>query len=192
MDYKYVNDYELIYMIRENDEDTNDFLFSKYLSVIKKISSKYFLYAKDRGVEFDDLIQEGYIGLASAINSFKDNMDSTFYTFACLCIERQIRTFCKKTGSNKQEVLNQALSRDYDNLVQIYSPYNISFDKEIISMESFLFYKNLFSLKHSTVFELRYNGFSYQEISELLDIPINTVDSRLCKIRKILKQTQKN
>ena len=191
MDYKCVNDYELIYMIRENDEDTSDFLFNKYSSIIKKISSKYFLYAKDRGVEFDDLIQEGYVGLSSAVNSFKDNMDSTFYTFACLCIERQIKTYCKRVGSNKQEVLNQALSRDYDNLVQIYSPNYSSFDNEIISKDSFISYKNLFSLKHSTVFELRYNGFSYQEISELLDIPINTVDSRLCKIRKVLRQAQK-
>lgn len=191
MDYKCVNDYELIYMIRENDEDTSDFLFNKYSSIIKKISSKYFLYAKDRGVEFDDLIQEGYVGLSSAVNSFKDNMDSTFYTFACLCIERQIKTYCKRVGSNKQEVLNQALSRDYDNLVQIYSSNYSSFDNEIISRDSFISYKNLFSLKHSTVFELRYNGFSYQEISELLDIPINTVDSRLCKIRKVLRQAQK-
>lgn len=191
MDYKHANDYELIYMIRENDEDINEFLYSKYSSVVKKISSKYYLYARDRGVEFDDLVQEGYIGLSSAINSFKENMDSTFYTFACLCIERQIRTFCKKVGSNKQEILNQALSRDYDNLVQIYSSSYLSFDKEFMSKESFVSYKNLFSLKHSTVFELRYNGFSYQEISELLDIPINTVDSRLCKIRKVLKQTQK-
>jgi len=191
MDYKCVNDYELIYMIRENDEDTSDFLFNKYSSIIKKISSKYVLYAKDRGVEFDDLIQEGYVGLSSAVNSFKDNMDSTFYTFACLCIERQIKTYCKRVGSNKQEVLNQALSRDYDNLVQIYSPNYSSFDNEIISKDSFISYKNLFSLKHSTVFELRYNGFSYQEISELLDIPINTVDSRLCKIRKVLRQAQK-
>lgn len=192
MDYKYVNDYELIYMIRENDEDTSEFLYNKYSNVIKKISSKYFLYAKEKGIEFDDLIQEGYIGLSSAINSFRDNMDSSFYTFACLCIERQIRTLCKKVGSNKHEILNQALSKDYDNIVQIYSPDYVSFDNEFISMESFIFYKNLFSLKHSTVFELRYNGFSYQEISELLDIPINTVDSRLCKIRKILKQTKIN
>lgn len=192
MDYKCVNDYELIYMIRENDDDISDFLFNKYSSVIKKISSKYFLYAKDRGVEFDDLIQEGYLGLSSAINSFRDNMDSTFYTFACLCIERQIKTYCKKVGSNKQEVLNKALSRDYDNLVQIYCPNHSSFDNEIISKDSFISYKSLFSLKHSTVFELRYNGFSYQEISELLDIPINTVDSRLCKIRKVLRQIQKS
>ena len=192
MDYKYVNDYELIYMIRENDEDTNDFLYNKYSNVIKKISSKYFLYAKEKGIEFDDLVQEGYIGLSSAINSFRDNMDSTFYTFACLCIERQIRTLCKKVSSNKHEVLNQALSKDYDNIVQIYSPGYLSSDNDFISMESFIFYKNLFSLKHSAVFELRYNGFSYQEIGELLDIPINTVDSRLCKIRKILKQTKKD
>ena len=178
-------------MVRENDEDNNNFLFKKYYYLIKKIASKYFLYAKEKGVEFEDLVQEGYIGFNGAISSFKENMDCTFYTFACLCVERQIKTFCKSIGVYKNEILNQALLADYDKVMENY-PSFISIEDDFFTEEIFSYYKNLFSLKNSTVFELRYNGFSYQEISKLLDVSVNTVDSRLCRIRKILRNELKN
>ena len=44
------------------------------------------------------------------------------------------------------------------------------------------------SFEDSCIFELRYNGFSYKEISELLDIPVSTIDGRLSKIRVKLKE----
>ena len=52
--------------------------------------------------------------------------------------------------------------------------------------------KYLFNIKDSAVLELRYNGFSYNEISSLLDIPLSTVDGRLYKIRKYLQSYYKN
>ena len=53
--------------------------------------------------------------------------------------------------------------------------------------EKFIMYKNSFKFLDSNIFELRYNGFSYKEISQLLDISFSCVDSRLCKIRKSLQ-----
>lgn len=187
MDYKDYNDYELIYMVRENDEDNCDILFNKYYGIVKKIASKYFSYIKGRGADFDDLIQEGYIGFNSAINSFRENLDCSFYTFTCLCIERQIKTFCRGLGVCKNEILNQALMTDYDSISESY-PSTERIDDDSFSESKFIYYKNLLSYKNSLVFELRYNGFTYKEISCLLDISVNTVDSRLCKIRKILNQ----
>ena len=42
------------------------------------------------------------------------------------------------------------------------------------------------------IFELRDNCFSYKEISKLLDIAVSTIDGKLCKIRRILKETLNN
>ena len=36
------------------------------------------------------------------------------------------------------------------------------------------------------------SDFSYKEISKLLDIPVSTIDGKLCKIRRILKETLNN
>ena len=190
MDYKKINDYEIIYMINENTDESKDFLYKKYMPIIKKIAVKYFSFAKSRGCEFDDLVQEGYIGFNSAINSFKDNMNCSFFTFASLCIERNINCYCKKLNSFKSEVLNISYYTDYEEAVNKYS-YNID-DSYFDSLERFIYIKNILSFKQSCVFELKYNGFNYQEISNLLDIPINTVDSRLCKIRKTIRQIKKS
>ena len=67
-----------------------------------------------------------------------------------------------------------------------------SFLEEMISEETFKQMKYLFNIKDSAVLELRYNGFSYNEISILLDIPLSTVDGRLYKIRKYLQSYYKN
>ena len=55
----------------------------------------------------------------------------------------------------------------------------------------FIRYKNHFDLSYSSILELRYNGFSYREISQLLDLPISTIDGRLYKIRKFLQEKEK-
>ena len=41
MDYKQVNDYEVIYMIKENDEEARNLLIRKYKPIINKVSSDY-------------------------------------------------------------------------------------------------------------------------------------------------------
>lgn len=186
MDYKNYNDYELLYMVKENNDFMCDIIFNKYKNIIKRIAYNYFNSYRSNGIEYDDLIQEGYLGLNSAIYSFKEKENCSFYTFAIICIERQIKTYCKKISASKHEVLNNALSLDDDN--NYFVPY--TFDNvfnNILSKDDFIHYKNILSFKNSVVFELRYNGFSYKEISLLLDIPINTVDSRLCKVRNIIK-----
>ena len=58
MDYKNINDYELIYMIRENDSDKN-IVFNKYKPLVESIAKE--CYKKtNKSIDLDDLIQEGY------------------------------------------------------------------------------------------------------------------------------------
>ncbi len=186
MNYKDINDYELLYMIKENDDYSKNILFLKYDYIVKKIVSKYTSFAFKKGADFDDLVQEGYIGLLSAIKDYNDKFVCKFYSFACLCIERQVNSYCKKLSTNKNDVLNLAMYLDFE----LVSNYFVSKDSFSYLNEHDFFYKiiNLLSFKQSMVFELKYNGFSYNEISNLLGIPVNTVDSRLCKIRQILKK----
>ena len=41
MDYKKLNDYEVMYMIKENDDYSREILLKKYMPIVSKISSKY-------------------------------------------------------------------------------------------------------------------------------------------------------
>ena len=63
---------------------------------------------------------------------------------------------------------------------------------EQLNYQEFTKYKNYFDIDKSCVLELRYNGYTYKEISKLLDISINTVDGRLSKIRQTLHRLGKN
>ena len=191
MDYKQVNDYEVISMIRENDDDARDIMYQKYLPVIRKGASKYFFDVKKHGVEFDDLVQEGWIALDSAIKSYRESYDVLFYTFAKYCIDNHLYNYCKRLNNKKNYVLDNA---DFDCDLTETKDFKVgsSFLEEMISEETFKQMKYLFNIKDSAVLELRYNGFSYNEISSLLDIPLSNVDGRLYKIRKYLQSYYKN
>lgn len=76
------------------------------------------------------------------------------------------------------------------NIVDMKTSVEAMFSEKLLE-DSFIFLKNLFDMKHSSVFELRYNGFSYKEISELLDIPVSTVDGRMYRVRQILHERYK-
>lgn len=193
--YKNINDYEQLYLIRENDEEAKETVFRKYKPIIVSIANKYYENLKDK-CELQDLIQEGYIGLSRAIDSYSDNCNALFYTFACICISRQILSYFKKNLSEKNKFFYGSYSldneldavkyidvvadKDSNNVPDIYIDNN--FYNELL-----INFKNSLDLKNSTVFELRYNGFKYKEISKLLGISMGTVDNCVHYCKEKLK-----
>ena len=67
MVYKDINDYYLVDLICENDEISYGILFDKYKPLIRKIASKFYYNYNDYGYEFDDFVQEGYVGFYKAL-----------------------------------------------------------------------------------------------------------------------------
>ena len=142
-------------------------------------------------IEYEDLVQEGLIALNEAINKYNERSGVLFYTFLCVCVERRILTYCRKMNSSKHYLLNTSLDDEYIYSVSDNDVFEAYFN-EINLERKFVSFKNLFDIVESNIFELRYNGFSYKEISKLLDIPVSTIDGKLCKIRRILKVTLNN
>lgn len=197
MKYKDVNDYEVLYLIGENEEDAKRIVYEKYKPIILSLAYKYYKILKHKGLELDDLIQEGYIGLNRAIERYSEQKDCLFYTFALLCIERQLQTVTRNASTLKQEILNHAISFDYEmpytdmaisDVVEdevmhdpIYQMIDLEYQTKLIE-----FQHNL-PFVQARIFELRYNGFSYQEIGEFLELSKKSIDSHLVRIRKKLK-----
>lgn len=191
MDYKKLNDYEVVYMVRENDEEAREIIFNKYIPIVRRIASDHLSLAKMARIEYEDLVQEGLIALNEAINKYNEHSGVLFYTFLCVCVERRILTYCRKMNSSKHYLLNTSLDDEYIYSVSDNDVFEAYFN-EINLERKFVSFKNLFDIVESNIFELRYNGFSYKEISKLLDIPVSTIDGKLCKIRRILKETLNN
>ncbi len=197
MNYKDVNDYEMLYLIGEKDEEAEKTLFGKYRNLITKIAPKYLSFIRTKGGDLDDLIQEGYIGLYSAIKNYHLESNTLFYTFAYVCIERQMVTYCKRMSRNKQEILNYSYSIDVipDHARDPFSEIIPADDCEPLEslmiadgVKKLIDFKNSLSSEMACVFELRINGFTYKEIGILLGISKSKVDSALCQIRIKLKR----
>lgn len=193
MDYRDINDYEIVYRIRENyDDDAVRLMIKKYEPIICSYAKKYINFAEKHGAELDDLIQEGRVAVAKAIKTYNPDKTSIFYTYVTICIERRIISYCRNLAVKKNSPLNYCVSEKFlynlkDNSFNLSNYVINSLEEE----EFLLRVKSKFKLIDSSVFELRYNGFSYREIGVLLDISLSSVESRLCKIRRTL-QAQRN
>lgn len=198
MNYKDTNDYEVMYLIGENTEEAITTLYKKYKPIIVNLAYKYYKIIDGKGLELEDFIQEGYIGLDRAIKKYSLSKNCLFYTFANLCIERQMQSVFRNYKTKKQEILNNAISFDYElpytdmTLGDIIDdtkncdPLDDLLDKEYET--NLIVFQNELSIIQAQIFELRYNGFKYDEIAVLLGISKKSVDSHLTRIRKKLEQ----
>lgn len=193
MDY---NDYELLSLAKEKDENAINILYKKYEPLINNKARKIYQYLKNKGVEETDLIQEGMIGFDEAIKNYDEGNDVLFYTFASLCVDRQMNTVIKKMNRHKNKFLNEAVSLDYneedENSLLNYISSNNSPEDLVIDDEEFKnledkIKSNLTELEE-TVFLLKLQGFNYHEIADILDKEDKAIDNALQRIRFKIKK----
>jgi len=192
LNYKNLNDYELVYEVRENSEEAYNAIFEKYAILIRKMASNYCKSNKKIRIEFDDLVQEGYVGLIQAIDNYNEK-NCLFYTFAILCIKREMERLIKYYSRNKQTInssavsLNIPLDSDEDMFLEDIISDGHNMEEEVISdinVSKLIDLKYSMPLEMSYVYELRMNKFNNDEISTLLDIPKKKVEKYVYKIRK--------
>ena len=173
--YKDHNDYELLYLVSENNEDAKEIFFDKYKSIVELKAKKLYPYVMNKGYELNDLIQEGMIGLSQAINDYKEQKNVQFSTFASICIERQIMTFVRDVNRQKHKILNDSLSIDSTIDKKGRPLMEIAFDEKNR--------KSVLTDKEYEVFELRLQGFYYQEMALLLNTTRKSIDGTISRIK---------
>lgn len=188
MNYKKYNDYELIYMIRENDDFSQNILYEKYQPIIKKFATDFYIRYKSSGYDYEDFLQEATIGFQKALFSFDDTRENLFYSFAVLCIQRRLLSFCRMFMSDKyKNVFFDTISIDDISCIDNRNNMDSIFDEK--EMEKIL--KSIIfdlSWEEGIVFELRLNGFQYLEISKLLDISCRKVGVILKSVRNVVRK----
>lgn len=101
-------DAALILRARGGDELAFRRLRDRYEDIVRRSLSRYFPPA---GMQWDDLRQEAAFGFFKAVRDYKPG-ESSFRSFASLCIERQLITAVKLGNRVKQQVLNESRSMD--------------------------------------------------------------------------------
>jgi RNA polymerase sporulation-specific sigma factor len=193
-------DEQLLRKLREGESDITDYIMEKYKYLVRKKAKAMYLL----GGENDDLIQEGMIGLFKAVRDYDINQETSFYSFADLCISRQMYTAIKLSQRQKHMPLNSYVSlyeqREDVNeekqqpLIELLqaekenNPEELFLDKEyFLMLEQEI--KEKLSDFESRVLYLHLMGEDYHSIAKLLNKSTKSVDNALQRIKKKMKKS---
>lgn len=188
------NDYELVSLAQEGNEDAINLIYQKYKPIIIKKSKNAILQAPHHGIDINDIMQEGYIGLEEAIRNFSQNNEATFYTFAMLCVERQIVNYMRKTTGGKDKILNEAVTLD-DTLAKLISD-KIDIESAILGKTDDIVMiqevrKSLTTFERE-VFDMRIRDYTIDEIANKLNKDAKSIYNTLQRIKLKIKKNIQN
>lgn len=188
---------KLVNLAKNHNEEAMDELLAIFKPKVIAISREYFLV----GAEFDDLIQEGMIGLYKAIGVYDETKNHSFSAFASLCIHRQLQNAVKNANRKKNNPLNSYLpikyydgssNSDEDNVLKLVivddnSDIEQNFiDKELKSIVVSKV-KDILTEEQFKMLKMFLNGESYNNIAQKLNTTAKKVDNVLQAIKKKLR-----
>ena len=183
------NDYELVALAKEGNEDAVNLLYQKYRPLIVSKSSDAIMLATHHGIEISDIMQEGFIGFDEAIKNFNEDDNTSFYTFAMLCVNRQIINYLRKLNCTKDKVLNDAVV--IDETLEKTIKDNTDTEFSFISSEIMEDIENNLTEFEWDVFKYKVDGYSFEEIANILNRDIksiyNTFHRLKGKVKKIIE-----
>ena len=162
---------------------------------VTAICREYFLI----GADFDDILQEGMIGLYKAITSFNGERNDNFASFATMCIHHQIQNAVKVANSKKNQPLNDYVSINVEGGISatedspkiILQATDVSAEQLSLNRESV---NSLYNKVKSALTDFQYrvllmylNGYSYSEIAKVLDVTSKSVDNNIQSIKRKLR-----
>ena len=199
MNYNDFTDEELIGKLREGKTDIADYIMEKYKPLVRKKSNAMYLI----GGEPEDLIQEGMIGLFKAVRDYDIEKENSFFSFAELCISRQLYSALEASNRKKHIPLNNYVSFSHQEeqegtaLEQILMDETASPEQLLIEQEgrAEFFHKleEKLSPMEKKVLYLYLEGHSYTQIAEMMGKTSKSIDNSLQRIRgKVKDLTREN
>ena len=189
---------EVLAKINDGDEDAKQILVERNLRLVVYIAKKF----ENTGVDLEDLISIGTIGLMKSINTFNTGKNIKLATYASRCIENEILMFLRRNTRMKCEVsIDEPLNKDRDGNELLLS--------DVLGTDEDIIYKNLedevdhkllkvaiskLSDKEKYIMNLRFGMSGYKEktqkeVADLLGISQSYI-SRLEK--KIMLKMRKD
>ncbi len=111
MPYSSSEEAEMLTKLGEGEEGIRDKLIEHNLRLVVYIARRF----ENTGVDLDDLISVGTIGLIKAVNSFNLDKNIKLATYASRCIENEILMHLRRTVKLKSEVsFDEPLNTDWE------------------------------------------------------------------------------
>jgi RNA polymerase sporulation-specific sigma factor len=196
-----LEDLQLVLRARNGDAHSMDVLMRRYTSFVRLKASSYFLVGGDS----EDLIQEGLIGLYKAVRDFRSDKETSFRSFAELCITRQIITAIKTATRFKHAPLNTYVSFSQTPAGQesegdctlgdalpgsmVDEPSICVISTEELQSLVFCLGTGLSKLE-SDALRLYLEGSSYEQMADELGVDTKTIDNALQRVKRKILQHQ--
>ncbi len=197
-----LEDLQLVLRARNGDSGAMDSLLRRYNGFVRLKASSYFL----AGGDSDDLVQEGLIGLYKAVRDFRADKETSFRSFAELCVTRQIITAIKTATRFKHAPLNTYISFSHTPAGQdsegdctlgdalpgsaVHEPSVMVISTEELQSLVFSLGTGLSRLE-SDALRLYLEGSSYEEMAERLGCDTKTIDNALQRVKRKIIAHQK-
>src|SRR6187200_1159927 len=188
-------DLQLVMRARNGDSTALDGLIRRYVGFVRLKASSYFL----AGGDSEDLIQEGLIGLYKAVRDFRADKETSFRSFAELCVTRQIITAIKTATRFKHQPLNQYISFSHTPAGQdndgectlgdalpgsaVEEPPVVVISTEELQSLVFTLGTGLSELEADAL-RLYLEGASYEDMAEGLGCDTKTIDNALQRVKR--------
>ncbi len=187
--YEQMKDEQLIQRLRGGDRQIMDYIMEKYKNLVRKEANAMYLL----GGENDDLIQEGMIGLFKAVQDYDVEQETSFYSFAKLCITRQMYSAIEASKRKKHSPLNSYISlydssEEQGSLMETMAagqesnPEELLVSREYAQLLEMKLEESLSDLENRVLY-LHLLGTDYRTIARLLDKSPKTIDNALQRIK---------
>src|SRR3982750_941638 len=198
-----LEDLQLVLKARNGDDVAMDQLLRRYTGFVRLKASSYFL----AGGDSEDLIQEGLIGLYKAVRDYRTDKETSFRSFAELCVTRQIITAIKTATRFKHQPLNQYVSFSHTPAGQdsdsectlgdalpgpgVNDPAVCVISTEELQSLVFTLGTGLSPLEADAL-RLYLEGSSYEQMAEELGCDTKTIDNALQRVKRKILTHQKS
>ena len=198
-----LEDLQLVLRARNGDGAAMDMLIRRYTGFVRLKASSYFL----AGGDSEDLIQEGLIGLYKAVRDFRPDKETSFRSFAELCVTRQIITAIKTATRFKHTPLNTYVSFSHTPAGQesdgectlgdalpgpgVNDPSVCVISTEELQSLVFTLGTGLSPLEADAL-RLYLEGSSYEDMAEELGRGTKTIDNALQRVKRKILMHQKS
>ena len=177
------------------DPGAEETVISDYGWLVRSLTRPYFLIGGDT----EDLIQEGMLGLLSAVRTFDPSREVRFRTYAESCIRKRLYSAIKSASRIKHIPLNDYESLespqfDENNTLGAYflrDPEEFVIARERVD-EITECLNGALSRLESKILALYLEGLSYGEIALKTGKPYKSVDNAVQRIRRKLAQILNN
>ena len=183
-----LSDEQLLVLSRAGSSEAEDLLARRYTFLVRKCSRPFYL----RGGDAEDLMQEGMLGLLSAVRKFNGEKGVPFRVYAETCIRNHIYSAIRSDSRRKHAPLNSGIPLDDllsdesqsigVRLIQ-RSPEDQVLAREYESEVLSELVKRL-SRFETEVLSMFLEGISYQEIADATGRERKSIDNAISRIRK--------